>query len=71
MTVEQVVAVMHQNSANACRVVRAAIHLLPQTRTCACATAAQFAIMTAPDAIPVATREKLSLLYGKYLKVSG
>jgi 5'-methylthioadenosine phosphorylase len=70
VTVEQVVAVMHQNSANACRVVRAAVHLLPSVRTCACANAAQFAIMTAPEAIPVETREKLALLYGKYLKVS-
>jgi 5'-methylthioadenosine phosphorylase len=70
VTVEQVVAVMHQNSANACRVVRAAVHLLPSVRTCDCANAAQFAIMTAPEAIPVETREKLSLLYGKYLKVS-
>jgi len=67
VTVDQVIAVMHQNSANACRIVRAAVGLLPETRTCPCATAAQFAIMTRPDAIPVATREKLALLYGRYL----
>lgn len=67
VTVEQVVAVMHQNTANACRVVRSAVGLLPRERTCACATAAKFAIMTSREAIPPATREKLSLLYGKYL----
>ncbi len=67
VTVEQVVQVMHQNSANACRVVRAAVSLLPQTRTCACATAAQFAIMTSREMIPSATADKLELLYGKYL----
>lgn len=68
VTVDQVIAVMHQNSANAARVVRTAVGMLPRERSCACATAAQFAIMTSREAIPVATREKLQLLFGKYLK---
>ncbi len=67
VTVDQVIAVMHQNTANAARVVRAAVAALPRERACACATAAQFAIMTAREAIPVATREKLQLLFGKYM----
>ena len=67
VTVEQVIAVMHQNSANAARVVRAAVKLLPKQRACACASAAQFAIMTNRETIPAATREKLQLLFGKYL----
>ncbi len=67
VTVEQVVAVIHQNTANACRVVREAVNLLPRERACKCADAAQFAIMTSRDTIPAATREKLSLLFGKYL----
>ncbi len=67
VTVEQVMAVMHQNTGNACRVVRAAVSLLPRGRACGCATAAQYAIMTGRDVIPPATREKLALLFGKYL----
>jgi 5'-methylthioadenosine phosphorylase len=67
VTVEQVIAVMHQNTANACNVVRTAVSLLPRERTCGCATAAQFAIMTDRAAIPQATRDKLHLLFGKYL----
>lgn len=67
VTVDQVIAVMHQNTANAARVVRAAVAALPHERACACATAAQFAIMTAREAIPAATREQLQLLFGKYL----
>ncbi len=67
VTVEQVIAVMHQNTANASRAVRHAVALLPQERTCGCATAAKFAVMTSKDAIPAATREKLRVLYGKYL----
>jgi 5'-methylthioadenosine phosphorylase len=47
--------------------VRHAVALLPRERTCGCATAAKFAVMTSRDAIPAATREKLSVLYGKYL----
>jgi 5'-methylthioadenosine phosphorylase len=41
---------------------------MPRERKCACSTALQFARLTSPDAIPQATREKLDLLIGKYLK---
>jgi len=66
VTVDQVVAVLHQNSANAAMAVRAAVAALPRDRTCACATALKFAILTSPEAIPAATRTKLDLLLGKY-----
>jgi 5'-methylthioadenosine phosphorylase len=66
VTVDQVVAVMHQNSENAARVVKAAVASMPRERTCACATALQFAILTRPEEISVATRNKLDLLLGKY-----
>jgi 5'-methylthioadenosine phosphorylase len=66
VTVEQVVAVLHQNSANAARAVRAAVAAMPRERTCPCATALKYAILTSPDAIPAATRSKLDLLLSKY-----
>ena len=68
VTVEQVIAVMSQNSVNACRVVRTAVNLLPAVRSCGCMHAAQFAIMTSRELIPAATRAKLALLYGRYLE---
>ncbi|HVT97002.1 MAG TPA: S-methyl-5'-thioadenosine phosphorylase [Acidobacteriaceae bacterium] len=68
VTIDQIVKVMNQNSANACRVVKTAVAAMPRERKCACSTALQFAILTSPDAIPEATREKLDLLIGKYLK---
>ena len=68
VTVDQVVAVMHQNTANASEVVRHAVRLLPAERSCACATAAQYAIMTDRKTIPPATRDKLQVLFGKYLQ---
>jgi 5'-methylthioadenosine phosphorylase len=66
VTVDQVVAVLHQNSANAAVAVRAAVAAMPKERTCACATALKFAILTSPEAIPAATRTKLDLLLRKY-----
>jgi 5'-methylthioadenosine phosphorylase len=67
VTVDQIVAVLNQNAANAAKVVRAAVASMPTERTCPCASALQFAILTNPAAIPVETRERLDLLIGKYL----
>ncbi len=67
VTVEQIVAVLNQNAVNAARVVRAAVAAMPKDRTCACATALQYAILTNPAAVPAETRERLDLLFGKYL----
>ena len=67
VTVEQIVAVLHQNAANACKVVAAAVAAMPKDRKCACGSALQYAILTSPDAVPAATRAKLELLIGKYL----
>jgi 5'-methylthioadenosine phosphorylase len=66
VTIEEIVAVLHQNAENACKVVKAAVAALPAERACACATAGKFAILTQPDAIPAAAKERLKLLYGKY-----
>jgi 5'-methylthioadenosine phosphorylase len=68
VTVDQIVAVLHQNAANAAKVVRAAVAAMPSERTCACASALKYAILTQRDAIPKATRVKLDLLIGKYLQ---
>ncbi len=68
VTVNQVIAVMHQNSAAAQKVVAAAVRLMPTDLTASPAqTAAKFAIMTDRTLIPPATKQKLHLLFGKYL----
>jgi 5'-methylthioadenosine phosphorylase len=66
VTVEEIVAVLHQNAANAYKVVKEAVAAMPRERTCACASAARFAVLTQPDAIPAQARENLKLLFGKY-----
>jgi 5'-methylthioadenosine phosphorylase len=61
VTVDQIVAVMHQNADNASKVVRAL------TKGCACVGALKYAILTDRKAIPEETKQKLSLLIDKYL----
>jgi 5'-methylthioadenosine phosphorylase len=69
VTVDQIVAVMHQNAENASKVVRAAVAAIPadMTKGCACVDALKYAILTDRKAIPAETRQKLSLLLDKYL----
>ena len=67
VTVEQVIAVMHQNSDNAQKVVKAAVRLMPKDLSDSPAqSAAQYAIMTDRAAIPQPTKDKLDVLFGKY-----
>jgi 5'-methylthioadenosine phosphorylase len=67
VTIEEIIAVAHQNAENAAKVVKAAVAAMPKERTCACASAAKFAVMTDKTTIPAETRAKLDLLFGKYL----
>ncbi|MFZ0662159.1 MAG: S-methyl-5'-thioadenosine phosphorylase [Acidobacteriaceae bacterium] len=70
VTVDQIVAVLNQNAANACKVVKAAVAAMPRERTCACASALKYALLTDPKTIPAETRRRLDLLVGKYLNES-
>jgi len=67
VTVEQVVAVLHQNADNAAKVVKAAVGAMQAERTCGCASALKYAILTDRKAVPAAARERLALLLDKYL----
>jgi 5'-methylthioadenosine phosphorylase len=68
VTVEMVVATLTQNARTAQQVLANAVEQLPIARTCECARALATAIMTRPDVVPAATRERLDLLVGKYLR---
>ena len=67
VTVDQIIAVLHQNAENAGKVVRAAVGATPRDRSCGCGTALQHAILTDRKLIPQAARQKLSLILDKYL----
>jgi len=66
VTIEEIVAVLHQNADNGARVVREAVRLLPKGAS-PYAEALKFAILTKTEAIPAKAKEKLALLLQKYL----
>ena len=68
VTVDQIVAVMHQNAENAAKVVKAAVKVMPKDRTCACASALKYAVLTDPKAISPEVKTRLGLLLDKYLQ---
>lgn len=68
VTVDMVIATLSANAKMAQQVLAGAVEQLPITRDCHCARALANAIMTRPDVITVAARERLDLLVGKYLR---
>jgi len=68
VTVDQVIAVLVKNAENACHVVQQTVAAMPIERKCTCGSALAHAILTEPDKIPAAAREKLKLILGKYLE---
>lgn len=70
VTIEQVVAVLKKNTENAALAIRGAVAAMPRVRSCACANALRFAILTSPEAISPGARADLDLLLGKYLSPS-
>jgi 5'-methylthioadenosine phosphorylase len=68
VTVEQIVSVLVKNAENAAKVVKATVSAMPKARSCKCGRALANAILTDPSKIPAATKEKLKLILGKYLK---
>jgi len=67
VTVEMILAILQKNVELAKRVIRAALPVAREPRTCVCATALQQAVVTAPQKIPKAVRSRLDMLIGRYL----
>ncbi|MFZ0807505.1 MAG: S-methyl-5'-thioadenosine phosphorylase [Candidatus Sulfotelmatobacter sp.] len=68
VTVDQIVAVLGKNAENATRVLQATVAAMPKSRTCKCGSALAHAILTDRKKIPAATKKKLKLIIGKYMK---
>jgi 5'-methylthioadenosine phosphorylase len=66
VTVNDIIANLMTNSANACKVVAAAVAAMPMTRTCKCGSALAHAILTDRKMVPESTRQKLGILIDKY-----
>lgn len=70
VSVEAVIAIIQQNVATAREIIKTAVGKIVarrQTRTCACAEALKFAIMTDKSLIPAETKQALEPIIGKYL----
>ena len=67
VTVSEIIANLKKNSVHAQQIIREAVKFLPEERTCACGRALEHALITDPAKIPAETKERLSLLVGKYL----
>ena len=67
VTVDMVVATMMQNAKTAQQAIAGAVARIPAERSCECAAALKFAIITRPDAIPPATKRVLAPIIGKYV----
>ena len=67
VTIDQIIAVMKANGALANQIVAEVVARLPERSDCACLSAAQYAIVTDRAMISAEAKERLRLLYGKYL----
>jgi 5'-methylthioadenosine phosphorylase len=67
VTVEMIVANLTQNAKTAQQVIASAVDALPFERTCECATALKYALITRPEAIPQEAKQRLAPIVGKYL----
>ena len=69
VTTEMIIANLVQNASMAQKVIASAIAALDTgARTCSCASALAAALITRPEHVPEATRQKLAPIVGKYLK---
>ena len=66
VTVEAVMEIIRQNVSLAKQIVKGSVERIPEARSCGCRSAAANAVMTAPDAIPPAARERLGIIMNKY-----
>jgi 5'-methylthioadenosine phosphorylase len=67
VTVDQVIAVLNQNSETAQKLIREAVRQIGMERPCKCGSALKSAILTDRSKIPLSTQNKLKLLIEKYI----
>ena len=67
VTVDMIIANLTQNAQTAQAIIADAVSQLPFDRTCECASALKFALITRPDAVPAQVKTDLAPIVGKYL----
>jgi len=69
VTVDMIIGNLTENARTAEAVIAGAVAELPYERTCECASALRYALVTRPDAIPAEVRRDLAPIIGKYLAI--
>jgi len=67
VTVDIIVSNLVQNAKTAQQAIADAVGRIPGERTCECADALKFAVITRPDSIPAQAKRDLALIIGKYV----
>jgi 5'-methylthioadenosine phosphorylase len=70
VTVEMIIGNLTKNARTAQQVIANAVGKLPYERTCECASALKYALITRPDVIPERVKKDLAPLVGKYLQTT-
>jgi 5'-methylthioadenosine phosphorylase len=68
VTVEMVIATLTQNARTAQAIIAGAVSSLPFDRTCECASALQYALITRPEAMSAQVKQDLAPIIGKYVE---
>jgi 5'-methylthioadenosine phosphorylase len=67
VTVDMVIATLMQNAKMAQDIIAGAVGRLPYERTCECASALQYALVTRPEAMSPQVKKDLAPIVGKYV----
>lgn len=67
VTVDMIIATLNRNSAAAQQIIAGAVEKLPYERTCECASALKYALITRPDVIPDSIKKDLAPIIGRYV----
>lgn len=67
VTVEAIIKIIQQNVAMAKNIIRHAVEGIAEERSCSCASAMQYAVITERKVIPQKAKADLDILIGKYL----
>ena len=70
VTVEMIIGNLTQNAKTAQAIIANAVEQLPYDRSCECATALKYALITRPDAIPAQVKKDLAPIVGRYLQTT-
>jgi 5'-methylthioadenosine phosphorylase len=70
VTVELIIANLTQNARTAQQIIANAVERLPFERTCECASALKYALITRPDAVPEQIKKDLAPIIGKYFQAT-